>query len=117
MENYKQKGSWADRATALFVMFAALVANPSDAALAYVSRRQALREGRRGASGTSQTFHLVAILLGIVGAVFVVLAILLAYGYTTPSAIGGITLATSELYATLAIVGAIGCEVGAREWK
>lgn len=63
----------------------------------------------------SSWLHLLAVVLGIVAAIFIGLAILLWAGYVTPSLIDGITLAECEAYGGLAVVGAVASEIGARE--
>lgn len=73
--------------------------------------------GTRGATGGGSAFHILAIVLGLVGAVMVVIVASLDYGLTTSAAVGGLTALTSEFYAGLAIVGALASEVVAREWK
>lgn len=75
------------------------------------------RRARLGMSSEGSALHVFAIVAGLIGAIFVVIAVMLYYGYVAPSAVDGVTLAASELYAALAVVAAIFSEIAARHFK
>lgn len=66
-------------------------------------------------SGMEKTLHTVAVLLGIVGAVFIALFLIEYFGVATSASLDGVTEAEAELYGILSIVGAAVSEYAARE--
>ena len=63
----------------------------------------------------NRALHTLAIVLGIVAAVFIGLALVLYLGYATSAQLDGITQAEATAYGAIAVVGAVASEFGARE--
>lgn len=63
-----------------------------------------------------RVFHGLAILLGVLAAVFTVLAIVEFLGYVTPAQIANLTETENAVIAGLLIVGAVGSEIAANEY-
>lgn len=63
----------------------------------------------------SKALHTLAVLLGVVGAVFIAIFLIEYFGVATSASLDGITEAEAELYGILAVVGAGVSEYAARE--
>ena len=67
------------------------------------------------AAGMEKALHTLAVILGVVGAIFIALFLLEYFNVATAGELDGITQAESELYGILAVVGAAVSEYAARE--
>ena len=66
-------------------------------------------------AGAEGALHTLAVVLGVVGALFIAVFLIQYFNVATSAELDGITEAESELYGLLAVVGAAISEFAARE--